>query len=74
MKVVVIGAGIVGLSAALTLCERGVDVVVLERGAVAGEASGLNAGIIGGGGWGDHPDIDVALRMGSRDRYIDFSP
>jgi sarcosine oxidase subunit beta len=73
MKVVVIGAGIVGLSAALTLCERGVDVVVLERGAVAGEASGLNAGIIGGGGWGDHPDIDVALRMGSRDRYINLS-
>lgn len=73
MKVVIIGAGIVGLSAALTLCEHGIEVVVVERGAVAGEASGLNAGIIGGGGWGDHPDIHVALRMGSRDRYIDLS-
>lgn len=68
-----IGAGIVGVSAALTLVERGADVVVLERGSVAGEASGLNAGIIGGGGWGDRPDIDVALKMGSRDRFIELS-
>ena len=73
MKVVIIGAGIVGVSAALTLTERGVDVVVLERGAVAREASGLNAGIIGGGGWGDRPDIDDVLRMGSLERYIDLS-
>lgn len=73
MKVVIIGAGIVGVTAALTLAERGVEVVVLERGAVAGEASGLNAGVIGGGAWGDKPDINVALRMGSRDRYVDLS-
>ena len=73
MEVVVIGAGIVGVSAALTLAERGADVVVLERGSVAGEASGLNAGIIGGGGWGDRPDIDVALKMGSRDRFVDLA-
>ena len=52
MQAVVIGAGIVGVSAALALAEGGVEVVVLERGSVAGEASGLNAGIIGGGGWG----------------------
>ena len=73
MKVVVIGAGIVGVSAALTLAEGGVEVVVVERGTVAGEASGLNAGVIGGGGWGDRPDIDVALKMGSRDRYLDIA-
>ncbi|MGB5759117.1 MAG: FAD-binding oxidoreductase [Acidimicrobiales bacterium] len=73
MKVLVIGAGIVGVSAALTLAERGVEVVVLERGTVAGEASGLNAGVISGGGWGDRPDIDVALKMGSRDRFIELS-
>jgi sarcosine oxidase subunit beta len=73
MEVVVVGGGIVGVSAALTLVERGVDVVVLERGSVAGEASGLNAGVISGGGWGDRPDIEVALKMGSRDRYIDLS-
>ncbi len=73
MRVVVIGAGIVGVTAALTLVEQGVDVIVVERGEVAGEASGLNAGIIGAGGWGDQPDVHVALRMGSRDRYLDLS-
>jgi len=73
VRVVIIGAGIVGISAALTLSESGAHVVVLERGAVAGQASGLNAGVIGGGGWGHQPDIHVALRMGSRDRYIDLS-
>ena len=73
MKVVVIGAGIVGVTAALTLAEAGVEVIVLERGQVAGEASGLNAGVIGGGGWGTSPDVHVALRMGSRERYVDLS-
>ena len=72
MKAVVIGAGIVGVTAALTLAEADIDVLMLDRGQIAGEASGLNAGIIGGGGWGNAPDVNVALRMGSRDRYIDL--
>jgi len=73
MDVVIIGAGIVGTSAALTLAERGVSVTVLDRGPVAGQASGLNAGLIGGGGWGDRPDVDVTLKMGSRQRYLDLA-
>lgn len=73
MDVVIIGAGIVGTSAALTLAERGVSVTVLDRGSVAGEASGLNAGLIGGGGWGDRPDVEVTLKMGSRQRYLDLA-
>lgn len=73
MDVVVIGAGIVGTSAALTLAERGVRVTVLDRGPVAGEASGLNAGLIGGGGWGDRPDVEVTLKMGSRQRYVELA-
>lgn len=73
MQVVVIGGGIVGTSAALTLAEHGADVTVLERGTIAGEASGLNAGVIGGGGWGDRPDANVALKMGSRERYVDLA-
>jgi len=73
MDVVIIGAGIVGVTAALSLTERGADVVVVERGSVAGEASGLNAGVISGGGWSHQPDINVALNMGSRDRYLDLS-
>jgi glycine/D-amino acid oxidase-like deaminating enzyme len=42
--VVIIGAGIVGLSAALTLAERGIPVTVLEKGRLAGEQSSRNLG------------------------------
>lgn len=73
MDVIVVGGGIVGVSAALALAERGARVTVLERAAVAGEASGLNAGVIGGGGWGTDPDVDVTLKMGSRERFVDLA-
>jgi glycine/D-amino acid oxidase-like deaminating enzyme len=42
--VVVIGAGIVGVSTALELAERGLSVVVCEKGIVAGEQSSRNWG------------------------------
>ncbi len=42
--VVVIGGGIVGMTAALTLAERGVPVVVLEKGRVGLEQSSRNLG------------------------------
>ena len=42
--VVVIGAGIIGVSAALTLAERGIAVVLIEKGAIAGEQSSRNWG------------------------------
>lgn len=41
---VIIGGGIVGISAALFLAERGQSVVVLEKGKIAGEQSGRNWG------------------------------
>lgn len=43
-QVVVVGGGFTGLSASLALARRGADVVLLEAGRVAGEASGRNGG------------------------------
>lgn len=42
--VVIIGGGIVGLSTALTLAERNIPVVVIEKGRLAGEQSSRNLG------------------------------
>ena len=42
--VVIIGGGIVGLTAALTLAERNIPVVVLEKGRIAAEQSSRNLG------------------------------
>ncbi len=42
--IVIIGAGVIGISTALSLAERGVAVVVLEKGRVAAEQSSRNWG------------------------------
>jgi glycine/D-amino acid oxidase-like deaminating enzyme len=42
--IVVIGGGIIGTSAALTLAERGVSVALVEKGRIAGEQSSRNWG------------------------------
>ncbi|WP_136162112.1 NAD(P)/FAD-dependent oxidoreductase [Sphingomonas flavalba] len=42
--VAIIGGGIIGLTAALTLAERGIPAVVLEKGRIAGEQSSRNLG------------------------------
>lgn len=63
--VIVIGGGIAGASAAYHLAEHGVKVGLLERGAIASEASGVNAGGIGALGWGHVPDLEAYLTMGS---------
>jgi len=60
--VAVIGGGIVGLTAALTLAERGVPVVVLEKGRLAGEQSSRNLGWIRKMGREPH---DLPLAMAS---------
>lgn len=43
-RVVIVGGGVTGLSTAWWLAQRGVDVVVLEKGIVGWEASGRNGG------------------------------
>ena len=45
-EVLVIGAGVLGCSAAYHLARRGVDVLVVERGELNREASGSNAGTL----------------------------
>src|SRR5438876_9572007 len=47
--VVIIGAGYTGLAAALQLCKRGLQPLVLDRDAIGRGASGRNAGMIHGG-------------------------
>ncbi len=69
-EVAIIGGGIVGLLAALTLAERGVPVVVLEKGHLAGEQSSRNLGWVRKMGRGL---ADLPLAMES-DRLWDAMP
>ncbi len=64
-EVLVIGGGIAGTSTAYHLAELGRDVTLLERGDIASEASGVNAGGIGALGWGHVPNLQSCLTMGS---------
>lgn len=68
----VIGGGIAGVSTAYHLARGGADVVLLERGEIASAASGVNAGSIGGMGWGHRPDLQAYLTMGSQEIFRDL--
>ena len=80
--VLIIGGGIAGSSTAFHLAEQGRDVILLERGDIASEASGQNMGGLGGSGWGNNPDLLSYLTAGSveifkrmqidMDYYIEF--
>jgi sarcosine oxidase subunit beta len=62
---VIIGGGIAGTSTAYHLAQYAHDVILLERGDIASEASGVNAGAIGAIGWGHTPNLESHLTMGS---------
>ena len=64
-EIAVVGGGIAGASAAYHLARAGRDVALLERGEIASEASGINAGSIGALGWGRIPDLQATLTTGS---------
>ena len=68
-EVLVIGGGIAGASTAYHLALGGHDVVLLERGEIASEASGVNAGNIGALGWGNVPSLQSHLTMGSLEMF-----
>ncbi len=61
----IIGGGIAGVATACYLAEYGDRVTLLERGEIASEASGVNAGQIGALGWGHVPNLQSYLTMGS---------
>ena len=64
-EVLIIGGGIAGSSTAFHLAEQGHDVILLERGEIASEASGQNMGGLGGSGWGNNPNLLSYLTAGS---------
>ena len=63
--ILIIGGGIAGSSTAFNLAEQGRDVILLERGEIASEASGQNMGGLGGSGWGNNPNLLSYLTAGS---------
>lgn len=70
--VLIIGGGIAGVCAAFYLAQHGRKVTLLERGEIASEASGVNAGGLGGIGWGNSPDLRSYLTMGSLELFKDL--
>jgi glycine/D-amino acid oxidase-like deaminating enzyme len=64
-EILIIGGGIAGASTACHLAQYGRQVTLLERGEIASEASGVNAGAIGALGWGNAPNLESYLTMGS---------
>ena len=71
--VVVVGAGFMGLSAALRLAERGIDVMVLEAAVVGWGASGRNNGLVAAGLKRDPWEVRRILGAERAERLLRFS-
>ncbi|HEY7514004.1 MAG TPA: glycine oxidase ThiO [Vicinamibacteria bacterium] len=72
--VVVIGAGIVGLSAARALAAAGARVLVVERGRVGAEASSAAAGMLVAQAEGDEESPLLALSLSAREHLVGLVP
>jgi glycine/D-amino acid oxidase-like deaminating enzyme len=64
-EVLIVGGGIAGCSTAYHLARLGHVATVVERGDIAGAASGLNAGLIDCVGWSHRRDLHDHLTAGS---------
>jgi glycine oxidase len=75
MKVIIVGGGIIGCATALALSDRGVEVVICERGELGAEASSVAAGILGAQVESHDPDDTegLLLRVRARDGYAPFA-
>ncbi len=71
--VVVIGAGFMGVAAALTLAEKGVEVVLIEAAQIGWGASGRNNGLIAPGLKRDPDDVRKLLGSERGDRLLKYS-
>ncbi len=71
-SVAVAGAGIIGLSIALRLAQRGYGVTVYDTQSIGGEASWAGAGMLSPGGEIDGPSELASLAIESRRMYASF--
>lgn len=71
-RIVVLGAGVSGLSVALALLKRGFAVTLLERGEAGGESSWAGGGIVSPLLPWDYPEAVNALALRSMAGYADW--
>lgn len=57
----IIGGGYTGLSAAIHLAEKGVNVILLESQAIGSGGSGKSVGLVNAGTWARPDDLNIAL-------------
>jgi glycine/D-amino acid oxidase-like deaminating enzyme len=60
-SVCIIGGGFTGLSAAIHLAEKGINVVLLESQTIGSGGSGKSVGLVNAGTWARPDDLNVAL-------------
>src|ERR687883_380294 len=71
--VIIVGGGVIGCSIALRLAGEGLQVAVIERGRVGGEASRAAAGMLSPQAEASEPGPFLDLCLRSRAMYRDFA-